>query len=164
MNNQLHGHGTCFWKNGEKYDGHYEKNIRTGQGTYYWTNKDKYFGHFENNLRSGRGTYYFDNGDAYEGEWLNDQKNGEGTFLWKVGDKYEGHFANDTKNGYGIYTVSAKKAKRSISYCKKCKVYKGYWKDGIKSGKGECYTRSGSMIYSGNFEKDKPKEPYPGLH
>ena len=164
VNNELTGTGTCYWANGERYEGHYDQNIRTGQGRYYWANKDKYFGSFLNNMRSGKGTYFYADGDAYEGDWKFDQKNGEGVFYWKSGDKYEGHFESDTKNGAGTYTVTSKKARRSVSYCPKCKTYKGGWKDGVKSGKGNCYDKKGKLIYSGNFEKDKPKDTYPGIH
>ena len=150
--------------NGEKYDGHYSKGLRTGEGTYSWANGDKYIGHFDKNMRSGKGIYYYENGARYEGTWKDDKKHGSGIFTWRNGDKYDGQFENDVKSGYGNYFVTSPKNSVTIRYCPRCKKYMGRWKDGAKNGTGRCYNKKGKLIYQGKFEDDKPKEKYPGIH
>ena len=39
-----------------------------GRGILYLNNGNKYEGHFNNDLKEGKGIYYFNNGDRYEGD------------------------------------------------------------------------------------------------
>jgi hypothetical protein len=74
------------------------------------------------------------------------------------GDRYVGEFLNDEKHGYGEYTVGGN---RSIINCPGCKTYKGYYKEGLKSGFGRCYSPSGVLLYEGQFFNNLPIGHYP---
>ena len=53
-----------------------------GFGEYLWKNGDKYEGYYENDLRHGKGIYRFNNGSVLKGTWVNGKK--EGLFTLNV--------------------------------------------------------------------------------
>jgi len=99
-----HGRGTCFFKNGEYFQGHWDNGQMHGQGTLRYDNGDLYIGEWHNGLRSGQGTLNKANGDCYEGYWLNDKREGAGSFFYaESGKVFVGEWANDLPKA-GVYT------------------------------------------------------------
>ncbi|MCD8261759.1 MAG: hypothetical protein LUD15_09930 [Bacteroides sp.] len=97
--------------------------------------KEWYKGQILKKERTGMGILKMKDGKIYIGDLLKGKMNGTGMMLSPIGDK--------------------------ISNCKEYAIYVGNWKQGIKSGKGTCYNRSGDIIYSGNFQNNAPVETYP---
>ena len=65
----------------------------------------------------------------YDGNWRSDKKHGFGIYtVMKNGRldwKYEGFFKNNKYSGMGMFMEN------------ECKIYKGYFKKGLKHGKGK---------------------------
>lgn len=106
----MHGKGTYFWSNGEKFTGiwEYGEPIR---GTMFYANGNKYEGEVVQVADAihpkGNGTMTYKNGDTYQGNWNRNMKNGSGTYTWKDGRKYTGNWENNKKEGYGtLYDAS----------------------------------------------------------
>ena len=99
------GHGTYYWKGGDKYVGNWSNDVKSGYGTYYYAaSGDKYVGNWEYDNKSGRGTYYYaSSGDKYVGNWKYNQRSGNGTYYYKEGGKYVGEWKNDNRTGKGTY-------------------------------------------------------------
>ena len=98
------GKGTCFYKNGDKYEGNFKDDKKEGKGTYMYNEKgEMYQGNFTNDYPNGMGKYFFKNGDRYEGMFKDGKKHGEGTLIYSKGGKYKGEFRNDQKHGKGEY-------------------------------------------------------------
>ena len=177
-NGQYHGEGTIFHVNGKKkYKGKFVNGNVEGKGTLYFENgsvryKGKflnnefhdqyailynkqnqiiYEGAFEYNKRCGRGKEYtYSHGKTilYEGFWNNDQYHGQGT-LRKNTFIYTGEFKNGKFDGYGI-----------IDYRTEEMTYKGYFKNGLRHGKGKLTSFGDySIDYEGDWIDDK-KEGY----
>jgi hypothetical protein len=102
-------------------------------------------------------TYSYNNGDKYKGQ-ANGARNGKGVYCWnEAGSFYFGDYKNKDRDGYGIYLCAA----GSVPYCPDCKYYAGEWSSGKKSGKGNCYDKTGKLIYIGGFSNNQPDETYP---
>jgi hypothetical protein len=59
-----HGHGTCYWTSGNKYEGNFENDSRNGFGIYTFSEDssyefDRYKGYWKNAARHGNGTLYW---------------------------------------------------------------------------------------------------------
>jgi len=104
MGDRRHGKGTCFFKNGEFFQGFWDHGKMHGQGTLRYGNGDLYIGEWHNGLRSGHGTLNRSNGDSYEGYWLNDKREGSGSYFYaQSGKVFVGEWANDLPKA-GVYT------------------------------------------------------------
>ena len=57
-----------------------------GNGTFYYANENRYEGSFKENKLSGHGTFYYANGDCYTGEYKNDMMHGRGEFRFLLKD------------------------------------------------------------------------------
>lgn len=95
---------------------------------------------------------------AYKGQKGNGQRSGLGLYWWENGSFYWGGWSNGDKDGYAITIVPND---NTVNNCSDCVYHVGYWKNGVKSGKGTCYDKHGNLIYSGNFSNDKPTGTYP---
>ena len=62
----MHGQGTYYYANGEKYVGEFRDGKKHGRGAYSWAEKSK------NNS----------DGDIYVGEFNDGKQHGRGTFIW----------------------------------------------------------------------------------
>mmetsp|Transcript_73615 Transcript_73615/g.157904 ORF Transcript_73615/g.157904 Transcript_73615/m.157904 type:complete len:386 (+) Transcript_73615:62-1219(+) len=99
-----HGRGTCFFKQGEFFQGEWNHGLMAGQGTLRYANGDLYIGEWHDGLRSGQGTMNKANGDCFEGFWLNDKREGSGShFYAESGKVFVGEWANDLPKA-GVYT------------------------------------------------------------
>lgn len=94
----------------------------------------------------------------FKGQIIKKERSGMGVLKMKDGSLYIGDFSKDKIKGFGMMLIAED---GKISNCNDCAVYVGNWQQGIKSGKGICYDKSGDVIYSGLFENDAPAERYP---
>jgi len=102
-----HGRGTCFFKNGEFFQGYWDQGKMQGQGTLRYSSGDLYVGEFHEGQRSGKGTLNKANGDCYEGYWLNDKREGSGSFFYASSGKvFVGEWASDLPKA-GVYTQAS---------------------------------------------------------
>ena len=103
--------------------------------------------------------YKYSDGGFYKGQVdASGNRSGYGLEVFKSGTISIGKFYNDKRNGVVIYIAPPGKHN---SYCENCTYYVGNWYNGDKSGTGNCYDKNGKMIYSGDFDNDKPKNTYP---
>lgn len=101
---QRHGRGTCFFKNGEFFQGCWDGGKMHGHGTLRYANGDLYIGEWHDGLRSGQGTLNKANGDCYEGYWLEDKREGSGSYFYaESGKVFVGEWAKDLPKA-GVYT------------------------------------------------------------
>lgn len=140
-----HGNGIMKYKNGNIYNGHWEKGLRSGYGVLINQN-DSLYGNWVENKLDGYGIYR-NSSYRYEGDWTKGKPNGYGELVsidkttykgfWNDGirtdwgkiefannDSYEGDWENDLYNGYGVYHYS------------NGSFYKGEWDDGLQNGYG----------------------------
>jgi len=102
-----HGKGTCFFKNGELFQGFWDNGKMHGAGTLRYGNGDMYIGEWHDGLRSGQGTLNRANGDCYEGYWLNDKREGSGShFYAESGKVFVGEWADDVPKA-GVFTQAS---------------------------------------------------------
>ena len=75
MNNNRHGKGKLFYKNGNiKYEGDFVNDKYEGYGKYICENGYYYIGQFLNNNRHGKGILFSKNGDIInDGYFYNDK-------------------------------------------------------------------------------------------
>ena len=161
-NNKPHGYGKCIWngeetmggtyvgeweagemcgkgkmtyKNGNVYEGRWEKGKCTEGKITLW-NKDIYEGEFKNGLMYGNGKMTYENGEVYDGQWINNCYNGKGKMTYENGDIYEGEWQWKTKHGTGkmIYNTG--------------EIYEGSWSQDVISGYGKM-TFSPGYTYQG---------------
>ena len=142
-----------------KYVGQVVGSVRNGLGTFFWNDGDRYSGYFVNGEKEGKGTFYYKNRDLYIGDWKNGKKNGIG-ILYTNELTYEGGFADDYFDGFGTLNASEK---RIVTNCPDCRTYKGYWRDDLKEGFGECFDKDGHLLYQGQFADDEPVDVYPNV-
>lgn len=104
---QRHGRGTCFLKNGEFFQGSWDGGKMHGQGTLRYANGDLYIGEWHDGSRSGQGTLNKANGDCYEGYWLEDRREGSGSYFYASSGKvFVGEWAADLPKA-GVYTQAS---------------------------------------------------------
>lgn len=138
-----HGAGTTLHKNGEVYDGFYEKGERNGYGTLYYPVRADgevevlYAGYWKNGLKHGEGLMReYEKGSCEEA--------GK-----RIVTEYKGYFANGVKEGLGVEMELLTGRWRE-----------GEWKNNAMCGHGKYFygTTDGSVPrvrYEGNWENDK---------
>lgn len=124
VSNKKHGRGHFIYKEGYKYDGHWEDDAMNGFGILWFDDNTKiYEGDWQNNVFHGRGTLYnhqvasnpeFDGTDfrglkgswtKFEGQFNEGAKEGLGTLSIANGDVFVGDFRRDVVHGRGSYTT-----------------------------------------------------------
>ncbi len=133
-NGKIHGKGTLYFSNGNKYKGDWIANYRDGKGKLEYHNGDTYEGDFKSSKIHGFGTMVFAKGDKYIGTWNNDLQHGKGKYFYSDGDRYEGDFKNGKLSGAGTMFYS------DGSH------YDGKWKNNKKNGKGTYHKTDGTSI------------------
>ena len=84
-----------------------------------------YEGKFENDMKNDKNCEIkFKSGAHYKGAVLDGKYHGEGQLVQRDGDSYEGEFEEGKKHGFGIL--------KSKDF-----IFKGYFKNDLKEGKGE---------------------------
>lgn len=86
------------------------------------------------------------------------RKNGFGIERLKDGAVYVGDFSENKISGRGMLIA----LENGIENVEGASVYVGKWYNGKKEGKGSCYSSTGTLVYEGNFEKDKPVGEWAG--
>ncbi|KAL7059439.1 hypothetical protein AAHC03_013314 [Spirometra sp. Aus1] len=134
-----------------------------------FANGNTYEGDLCNLMMHGSGRYTWTTLSAfYVGVFQYNQVTGSGILVWRNGSCYIGDLKRGCRDGYGIqYYISpsvlqketedqdspSKETLESLYHSK----YAGYWKDGLKSGKGRMdYSRDNSSFYDGNWLDGKP--------
>ena len=141
------GQGSLIDSKGNQYEGAFKKGKMEGFGKYLYREvtelrKTEYEGDFRGNEPNGRGVLKFENGSVYRGEMKDGKMHGKGKMVIRTikGERdsrewYEGQFEFDLFEGYGVMYENHKA------------VYKGYWKYGMRHGKGEYLIDDGSYEY-----------------
>lgn len=169
-NGQIQGRGTYFWKNGDVYEGEWNKGKMEGAGiifTSVGTDKQRfYMGGFQKGKPNGygkliakngntwigyfvddsfvEGTILFPNGDYYIGQMNKIGFNGHGTYYWKDGNYYSGEWLNGKKNG------------RAKEYYPQKGYYDGIWNnDTLIHG---CWINENGDYYIGKFKNNQAED------
>ena len=109
LNDLRHGEGRLeFGKDGDIYEGEFEKGNINGKGLYIWSNKEQYKGDFVNGVKHGKGIYIWPEGNVYEGDYNNGIREGRGIYKWNDGRIFEGMFKNGKPEGKGKLTFNKK--------------------------------------------------------
>lgn len=153
-NGEKCGVGIAHYANGDNYIGCFRNGMREGLGFYENKNGWSYNGEFMNGKSNGRGLIQYKSGDIYEGEFLNGKKHGFGIYYFSFGDVYVGEFDNNNFEGFGEYTNYnykeykekeinnkdfSKKDPKDNKDANDTRIYKGFFKEGKKHGKGFYY-------------------------
>ena len=127
--------------------------LRHGVGKMFY-NSDKtvtFNGDWKDGLRNGYGTMRYASGNYYEGYWEDDKKCGTGVMIWKdVDEVYTGQWENDRCNGVGEHLWGDGATNTTGSYRKHCNLYRGEWRDGLRTGRGTFFYADGSQ-YTGQW-------------
>lgn len=132
----------------KSYKGEWKNNRWSGQGILTFKDGGKYDGHFDNGTFDGIGKMIYGENEkiykSYEGDWKNNCWHGEGTLIYKDGTKYIGHFEYNVADGIGeMINVDY----RYISYY-------GEWKNNLPHGHG-ILTYQNGRIWEGEFSEGK---------
>ena len=137
-------YGKFVWKDKNRYEGNFEKDLFEGQGTYIWGDKKMYIGNWKEGKMNGVGKLTYSDGSYYEGNFVNGLKEGQGKYVWKVYHFYKGEWKNDKQNGYGVLYKNGQKIR-------------GIWENGKL--KNETYLNTQSNVrLTTKFSVDKEKE------
>jgi len=86
--------------------------------------------------------------------------NGLGVYYFSsTNESYWGELSKRLSNGRGIHILE--RGGSAFASCPDCQYYAGNWSEDKKSGKGNCYDKTGKLIYSDLFVNDKPDKPFP---
>lgn len=109
---------TLYYPNGDiKYIGTVLFGKMHGRGTYYFRNGDRYEGMFENDYFAGAGIYYSANGARFEGHYRYDQRHGMGKSFRADGTlKYEGEYSCGLRCGNGTEYNDEGQPWRDVQY------------------------------------------------
>jgi len=101
------------------------------------------------------GATILDSGDFFKGSF-----NGLGVYYFSSSNEsYWGELSKKLSNGKGIHILEREGS--SFSGCPDCQYYAGNWSDDKKSGKGNCYDKTGKLLYSDLFVNDRPNKSFP---
>jgi len=106
QNGDFHGIGRIQYRNGDRYEGGFFRNLKSGRGMYYYANGDQYCGEYKYGRKEGIGFYMYFSGESFEGHYRNDVRHGRGIYRYNNGDQYEGDYCQGKKSGKGIYRFS----------------------------------------------------------
>jgi hypothetical protein len=139
---QYHGIGIYYFKDGSVYEGEWFRGMRFGHGQYRSCEGWTYEGFFDSNRRHGQGAINWTDGSFYIGEWYFEKITGKGVYVSRLRDVYRGDILDGIFHGFGelIYTSGAR--------------YVGGFCKGKKEGKG-IYTDVSGNEYYGIFSNDE---------
>ena len=144
--NNPHGHGIAYYKNGTVYEGKFNLGRRHGYGKLTYNDGSTYEGIFIDDIRNGYGTYNCQCGCVYKGNYKDNCKSGEGIYIDPFGNIFKGIFDNNSKNGVGTLTYKRDKSKLS-----------GYWKNEILDDSENIIYKTNDGIYSGTWSLKEKK-------
>ena len=105
INGLREGKGTCYWEDGDRYEGDYRHDNREGKGIYYYNNGDRYESDYRNDKREGKSIMYYNDGNRYEGEWKNGNKEGKGIMYYNDGDRSMGDYHDGNAIGKHVLLI-----------------------------------------------------------
>jgi hypothetical protein len=145
------GGGVYLYEDGRKLYGEFRNDKAKDKVICYYPNGNKYIGNWEKNKREGFGLFY-NNGKEESGVWYNDiflgitvtrsQEgcvlgnclNGEGIFVYSDDTRYNGKFKDGLASGFGV------------CYYTDGDIYIGQWSDHNFHGEGTLYFHDGSLL------------------
>lgn len=151
-NNQLDGHWTFYYKNGNKsHEGRYSEGKVDGAWTYFYENgKKSGKGMVLDKKKEGPWQEWYTNGTLAKGEYKNGLKQGKWVF----------YFPNEKKDREGNY-VDGKEQGVWTLYHKNGKVQaKGNYKNGDLEGFWTIFHENGSKHSEGKFVKGEKEGPW----
>ena len=95
---------TIYFINGDRYEGqrNLPENEMHGNGTYYWRDGREYKGQFYHGSKEGHGEFSGTDLSEYTGEFTDDKMEGFGSLNMPDGQVYVGHFSDWKRFGSGI--------------------------------------------------------------
>ena len=91
--NQREGPGILYYPNGDRYEGLFHAHRQHDpNGTLHCKNGDVFEGNWERGVRSGAGRMIYGTGDVYEGSWAEDVRSGDGTLTYASGMTWTGRW------------------------------------------------------------------------
>jgi len=124
--------------------------MRHGQGDLKYKNNSVYSGAWERGMKWGTGRMTYASGNFYEGQWENNKRNGQGIMNWLTSnEKYTGNWEDNYQSGFGTHIWLDSNGENKLLRNR----YVGYWKLGLRHGKGTFYYSNGSK-YEGDWEKN----------
>ena len=145
----MNGYGRIISINGDYYEGEIKKGIIEGNGIFYSDKiKMSYKGEFKNNCFEGKGEQIFNISEKdnkkniYEGMFKQGKRDGKGKFIFENENIYDGDFVDDKFNGYGCFKW------------KDGREYKGNWKDNQINGKG-VFSWDKNNRYEGEYKNNR---------
>ena len=125
-----------------------------------------YEGEYRYNKRDGYGIEYQKDGNVYKGNWRYGVKHGKGVLhdsksnqdynqTWSYGDLKHGMVLERNQEGMVIYEGEYRNNKRDgygTEYYGNGRKYEGYWKNGVKHGKGIFYIPNTNESYEEVWE------------
>ena len=153
-------------KNGNIYEGNWNKNYKMeGKGKYYKENEKIFIegiwaegvliygriyypneniceGYIKNSKWNGKGKLIYNTGDIYEGDFINGEMEGKGKLTFIDNTIYEGNFSKGKYNGYG----TMKWIVDTISI-----TYEGEFSEACLNNNGKLINNDGEK-YEGNFK------------
>ena len=95
---------TIYFINGDRYEGqrNLPENEMHGNGTYYWRDGREYKGQFYHGSKEGHGEFSGTDLSKYTGEFTDDKMEGFGSLNMPDGQVYVGHFSDWKRFGSGI--------------------------------------------------------------
>jgi hypothetical protein len=172
-NCEPHGKGKMDYKNGEQYEGTFDKGLMHGVGVYKWPSGIVYIGSFNMGKEHGRATLscadYFFKGLYYKGK-----RNGQGRIEYTNGDFKDGEWKNNefmhgkirltNDNGY-IYEGECLNGKRhgvGKIFNQKYEITKdGLFENGEFASGNQTLTTDSGVVYKGNTDSGYAKATYP---
>lgn len=140
------GKGIETFADGTYFEGEYVNGQKNGPGKISFADGSVYEGNFVANNIEGRGTLVWPatENKVYEGEWKNNMMEGKGKMTWlDTGKTYEGSYKEDKKNGLGAFSWG------------NGEKWIGYWKDGVRHGKGVLIDKTNKVIERGDWSMGK---------
>lgn len=178
-----HGKGTCRLVNGDTYKGSFAHHQRHGNGDYRWlpshtpgSQKHRtYRGNFLHNKRQGRGEYIWKVIDkptgtevisTYVGDFDDGRREGKGVYD-SPALHYNGSWASGNFHGYGeltTYEPTPGNGSTNGDVPKTVKsIYKGYFVQGQKEGKGIETLPGGIVKHDGFWKQGEPVSEDPAF-
>ncbi len=134
--------GLINYPNGERFEGHFQNNLRTGEGTHYFADGTvKFRGSFLDDQYNGECEEFLPGGETlFKGFFEQDRcLRGEGTFPFED-EEYTGHIENGCRSGRGEVKYPSGKVK-----------YRGGFQNNLFEGDGEEFDENGVLRYAGGF-------------
>ena len=131
-----------------------------GRGTSYQSNGDRFSGAWEDGQRAGDGSLRYANGDVLRCPWAVGTLQGSGTLRCANGDVYDGGFLVDAAHGFGTLTSgspspppssssgssSSSSSSSSRSGGAGKERYEGEWQRGQRHGRGSVFFAGGHRV------------------